>query len=131
MPAGVGSKPAASNAAIVMIKRGHLKFVASPADPDLLFDLEADPDELRNLASDPAYASRVAEFRNEVAQRWDLPGLHRDIVESQRRRRLIAQAVEVGQAPDWDFHSDGEGVGPYVRGADFWAPFKKARLPRK
>ncbi len=111
-------------APVVMIKRGALKFIASPADPDLLFDLDADPDELRNVAGDATYAKQVADFREEVARRWDLRALHQEIVDSQRRRRLIADAMQVGEAPEWDY---GNSDGPYVRGADFWAPFKRYR----
>src|SRR2546429_180938 len=43
-------------APIVMIRRGQHKFIHSPADPDLLFDLASDPHELANLAGDPAWA---------------------------------------------------------------------------
>ncbi len=116
-------------APIVMVKRDDLKFISSLTDPELLFDLARDPDELQNVAADPAYAAQVQDFRDEVARRWDLPALQHEIVESQHRRRLIAGALQVGAPPDWDYRGDGSGEGPYVRGADFWAPFKKRRLP--
>ena len=111
-------------APVVMIREANLKFIHSPADPDMLFDLERDPDELRNVAGDTARAADVERFRDEVARRWDVPALHAQIRKSQRRRQLIAAAVEHGQAPEWDY---GDSDGPYVRGADFWAPFKKYR----
>ena len=38
-----------SIAPIVMIRRGTLKFVHCPADPDQLYDLADDPDERVNL----------------------------------------------------------------------------------
>jgi len=38
-------------APVVMIRRGPYKFIHSPTDPDLLFDLGVDADELCNLAS--------------------------------------------------------------------------------
>src|SRR5579872_921654 len=37
-------------APLVMIRRGRLKFIHSPVDPDQLYDLTADPDECINLA---------------------------------------------------------------------------------
>ena len=113
-----------------MIRRGRLKFVHSPADPDLLFDLEHDPDELHNLAAEPAHATDVKSFREETARRWDLPRLHEEILRNQRRRHLIASALKVGAAPHWDYEQEGTKDGPYVRGADFWAPFKRARVRR-
>ena len=59
-------------APMVMIRRGRCKFIHSPADPDQLYDLARDPGERDNLADDPAHAALVAEFRAEVAKRWDL-----------------------------------------------------------
>jgi choline-sulfatase len=117
-------------APVVMIRRGPLKFIHSPADPDMLFDLERDPDELQNVAAEPAYAAEVRSFRDEAARRWDLARLHEDILRSQRRRRVIAGALKVGSAAQWDYDQDGNTNGPYVRGEDFWAPFKRARVRR-
>jgi choline-sulfatase len=114
----------------VMIRRGGMKFIHSKPDPDMLFDLEPDPDELHNLADDPTHAADVAWFRDEVSKRWSLDALHEEILESQASRRVIARALQVGAAPRWDYPDDGTGDGPYVRGPDFWAPFKRARLGR-
>jgi choline-sulfatase len=118
-------------APVVMIRRGQLKFISSPSDPDQLFDLAADPNELNNLAATSTHAPQVAEFRAEMARRWDLPALHADVLASQHRRRLVAQALSVGAPASWDYAQDAAVDGPYVRGADFWAPFKRARLRRR
>jgi choline-sulfatase len=117
-------------APVVMIRRGSSKFVSSPGDPDQLFDLVADPDELTNLANSPKHAEAVAAFQAEVAQRWDLGALRNEVVESQRRRRLIAQALSVGSPSVWDYKTDEDSGQRYVRGFDFWSPFKRARLRR-
>jgi choline-sulfatase len=117
-------------APMVMIRRGALKFVMSPGDPDQLFDVETDPNELTNLASSAAHEREVAQFRREVAGRWDLAALHAEILASQRRRRLVAQALAVGRETAWDQGSDGNLAKGYVRDADFWTPFKRARLRR-
>ncbi len=114
-------------APMVMIRRGSLKFVASPGDPDLLFDVAADPDELDNLAAGPEHARELTAFREEVAARWDLQALREKVVESQRRRQLIASALSIGAEPDWDYRTADDTGENYVRGADFWAPFKRAR----
>ena len=40
-----------------MIRRGALKFIHSPADPDQLYDIERDPGERDNLAASPKHAA--------------------------------------------------------------------------
>jgi choline-sulfatase len=117
-------------APVVMIRRGALKFVSSPSDPDQMFDLDADPGELTNLTDSAAHEGELARFRREVAERWDLPALHSVILASQRRRRLVAQALAVGAETAWDQGRDGNLAKGYVRDADFWTPFKRARLRR-
>ena len=115
-------------APVVMIRRGALKFVTSPGDPDQLFDLSSDPNELRNLATAADYAHEVVAFREEVAGRWDLAALREEVIASQRRRRLIANALSVGSGHSWDYVPDDDSPRRYVRGVDFWAPFERSRL---
>src|SRR5260370_42398233 len=79
-------------APIVMIRRGHYKFVHSAADPDQLYDLRADPDERINLSSRADCAGLVAEFRTDVARRWSLAEIHQPVLPSQRRRHLYSPA---------------------------------------
>ena len=117
-------------APIVMIRRRSLKLVSSPADPVQFFDLAADPDELTNLAGSDR-AGELAPLQEEVERRWDLAALDREVRESQRRRRLVTKALSVGSQTEWDFNPNGGLAARYVRGADFWSPFKKARLRRK
>jgi choline-sulfatase len=81
-----------------MIRRGRHKFIHSPTDPDQIYDLEHDPDELENRAADPVAKA----FRNEVATRWNLPDLHRQVLASQRRRRFVAEALRHGRQHSWD-----------------------------
>ena len=118
-------------APVVMVRRGSFKFISSPGDPDQLFDLAADPDELANLAGVAAHSNEVASFRAEVARRWDLGALRSEVIASQRRRRLIASALSVGSPSAWDYEPDDDSARRYVRGFDFWTPFKHARLPRR
>jgi choline-sulfatase len=108
----------------VMVRRGPLKLIVSEPDPDQLFDLDADPDELMNLA--PANSA----LKDEVSRRWDLDALNETVLESQRRRRVVAGALAVGEEHAWDYAADGGVRSGYVRGSDFWTPFKRARLRR-
>jgi hypothetical protein len=66
-----------------------------------------------------------------VTRRWNLAALHAEVLSSQHRRRLVAQALSAGAQASWDYTPNGAAVDtPYVRDADFWAPFKRARIRR-
>jgi choline-sulfatase len=102
-------------APLVMIKRGRWKFVHCPVDPDQLYDLRADPDERVNQAADTSHARVLAEFRAEVARRWDLPRLHADVLASQRRRHLVDRALRSGRYTPWDYQPLRDASRLYVR----------------
>ena len=118
-------------APIVMIRRGRFKFIHSPADPDLLFDLVADPDELTNLAVDPVHAENVSALRKEVAERWDLDRIEAEVLASQQRRRMIAAASAKGTRQTWDYQPVRDASREYVRGhMDLEELEATARFPR-
>jgi choline-sulfatase len=98
-----------------MIRRERHKYIRCEGDPDLLYDLAADPLELRNLAGDPASAELVSAFRAESEQRWDLGGLERRVLASQRGRRLVASALARGAYAPWDFQPYLDASLLYVR----------------
>ena len=50
----------------------------------------------------PAHQAVLSAFVQEVAQRWDLPALHQQVLASQRRRRLVGQAFTTGKLTSWD-----------------------------
>jgi choline-sulfatase len=100
---------------MVMIRRGAFKFIHSPADPDQLYDLARDPGERENLAGKAERAADVAAFRAEVAKRWDLAGLDADVRLSQRRRRMVAAALNEGEIRAWDFQPFRDAARQYIR----------------
>ncbi|HLW89865.1 MAG TPA: choline-sulfatase [Roseiarcus sp.] len=102
-------------APVVMIRRDRWKFIHSAPDPDQLYDLSHDPKELNNLAAGSAHAAKVAEFRAEVARRWDLATLDAEVRESQRRRRLVNAALMKGETHAWDFQPYRDASRSYVR----------------
>ena len=118
-------------APMLMIRRGSLKFVHSPVDPDQLYDLAADPDELVNRAADPAMAGVVAELRREIAARWDLAAVDAAVRASQRRRRLVGAALGLGRPHAWDFQPVRDAGTEYIRNrADLDDLEAMARFPR-
>ncbi len=102
-------------APMVMIRRGAEKFIHTPDDADLFYDVAADPDERVNLADDPAHAARVAAYRAEVTRRWDIPALHASVLESQRRRILLTEALRQGTPTAWDWQPPRDASRMYVR----------------
>jgi choline-sulfatase len=102
-------------APIVMVRRGPLKFVHSPADPDQLYDLAADPLERSNVVDDPANAEAVAGLRAEVAARWDLGELDLAVRTSQRGRAVVATALSTGAETSWDYAPPYDAAQRYIR----------------
>jgi choline-sulfatase len=99
----------------LMLKRGHHKYIHSPPDPDQLFDLDSDPDEVENLAGQPEHEDVRRAFEAEVAERWDVQALRDDVVASQRRRRLVQQALMTGRHTPWDFQPFFDASRRYMR----------------
>jgi choline-sulfatase len=102
-------------APMVMIRRGAHKFIHSPVDPDQLFDLSHDPGERDNLVENPSAAALVANFRAEIAKRWDLVELDARVRVSQRRRRFVGAALSRGKIHAWDFQPFQKASRQYVR----------------
>jgi choline-sulfatase len=116
----------------VMLRSGGRKFTYARDDGATLYDLAADPLELNNLASDPAHVGEIAALRARVESTWDLDALRVRVLESQRRRRLVHEALVKGRVAPWDFEPREDAAGAYYRnyGQDLPDPDKALRLPR-
>jgi choline-sulfatase len=109
----------------VMVRAGALKYIRCPGDPDQLYDLEADPLELDNIADD----ERGAPLRAEADRRWDLAALERDVLSSQRERRLVVAGLDRGRHAAWDYVPAADGAMRYVRSkADLYELQRRSRL---
>jgi choline-sulfatase len=113
----------------LMIRRGPHKFVSCGADPDQLYDLAQDPHELVNLADRSVHAELSRAFRDAMAARWDVDVLEQRVLESQRERRLVAEALAAGRRTPWDYQPRVDAATRYVRsGADMYELQRRARL---
>lgn len=102
-------------APVAMIRRGRHKFVHGPGLETELYDLAADPNELRNLAREAAARPLVAKLSAEAEERWDFAALRAAVIASQRRRRLVHQALVTGRVAPWDFAPRIDAAGLYYR----------------
>jgi choline-sulfatase len=114
---------------VVMIRREGWKFVHSDAEGSFLYDLESDPMERNNIADSDLGRT----LRDEARQRWDLAGLRRAVLASQRRRRLIHAALTAGRVTPWDFEPRTDAASAYWRnyGDHRPDPDRALRLPRE
>ncbi|MBL8058332.1 MAG: choline-sulfatase, partial [Anaerolineales bacterium] len=100
---------------VLMIRRDRHKYIVGAPDVEMLFDLAADPLELHNLAGEPAAAALTAAFRSEAEAKWDPPALRAAVIASQRRRRLVDQALRAGRLAAWDFQPGQDASQQYMR----------------
>ena len=115
---------------LMMIRRGPWKFVYSEQDPLLLFNLDSDPQELHNLAECGEHKGILAGFLAEARERWDIPAIHAATLASQRRRRLVAEALSQGKLTSWDHQPWVDASQQYMRNhIDLDDLERRARFP--
>jgi len=100
---------------MVAVRQGIWKYIACPADPDMLFNLAVDPAERVNLAADPAVAAMLAGLKAIVAARWDLPAFDAAVRESQARRWVVYEALRNGAYYPWDYQPLQKASERYMR----------------
>jgi choline-sulfatase len=120
-----------SNAPLMMIRRGDWKFIYSEQDPLLLFNLRQDPQERENLADSAEHQTLLAEFIDQARTRWDMPAIHQATLASQRRRRLVAEALTRGRLKSWDHQPLVDASEQYMRNhIDLDDLERRARYPQ-
>lgn len=120
-----------SNAPLVCIRDGALKFVHCEIDPPQLFNLEDDPHELTNLAADPSHTEMVRELQSRVQKRWNLDQFDAEVRESQARRWVVYPALRNGAHYPWDFQPLQVASERYMRNhMDLNVLEERNRFPR-
>ena len=104
-----------SNAAILMVKEGAMKYTVSGIDPEQLFDLDIDPLELNNLAGQVEYQITQARLRSLAELKWDVDTLTELVKSSQRNRLFVAAALRQGKKADWDYNAPDQLVDQCLR----------------
>jgi choline-sulfatase len=110
-------------APMMMIRRGAWKYITCPADPDHLYNLDSDPLEKINLASlpskHPLFTSTVSatlfSFQSEAKAKWDMEDITKNVLKSQRQRRLVWAALRSGKFTSWDYNPVDDGREKYIR----------------
>ncbi|KAK4191843.1 alkaline-phosphatase-like protein [Podospora australis] len=106
---------------LMMIKRGKWKYITCPADGSQLFDLESDPLEIHDLVKEGAVGTdeeikRVFEgFEKEARDKWDFDDITKQVLHSQRKRRLVWGALTKGKFTSWDYNPEDDGREKYIR----------------
>ena len=114
-----------------MIRRGDLKFVHCPADPDQLYDLAADPHERTNLASDAERTPAVAELPGRSGEALGSRPADAEVLADQARRRLVASALRPAAFTPWDYTPPAMAASEYMRNhLDLNDVERDARWPR-
>ncbi len=67
------------------------------------------------------YRELAASFAAEVSERWDADAIRERVVESQRRRRILHEAMSSGPLTSWDHRPVSDVANAYVRNHRDWA----------
>lgn len=102
-------------APMLMIRRGPWKYIHSMTEAPQLFNLQQDPLERHNLATQPAYQQTMQGFTNEVASRWDLAALNKQVLASQQKRLFLTEIAGRDAIPQWDFQPHRAASQRYIR----------------
>lgn len=107
---------------MVSLRNQRYKLIVSLTEGAQLFDLQADPLEKKNLSGLPEFAEIEKSLQEEIAKRWDLHKLNKDVLESQRRRFWLQQRLLSAEYRPWDFQPHVDASAQYVRGGGSSSP---------
>lgn len=67
------------------------------------------------VAADKEIIQLVNAFHDEIALRWDIAALRKEVLESQARRRFVAASLAVGERMVWDHQPMFPAHKEYIR----------------
>ncbi len=102
-------------APMLMIRKGHHKFISCATDPDQLYDLSRDANEEHNMAGEADCARLVEDFNALVQQHWDSDALRSEVIADQARRRWVHDALRTGRFHGWDYDPAEDPGQMYTR----------------
>ena len=102
-------------APMLMIRKGHHKFISCATDPDQLYDLSRDANEEHNIAGEADCARLVEDFNALVQQHWDSDALRSEVIADQARRRWVHDALRTGRFHGWDYDPAEDPGQMYTR----------------
>ncbi|MCJ1292762.1 hypothetical protein MMC34_004315 [Xylographa carneopallida] len=87
-----------------------------PRSPSLHHDLDTSgPDNISVSFRDISAQSVLADFLKEATTRWDFKAITENVLESQRRRRLVHGALMQGRITTWEYAPAYEADKMYIR----------------
>ncbi|MDH3299343.1 MAG: choline-sulfatase [Acidimicrobiia bacterium] len=112
--------PLERNNLITPIVRASGEAGEAPPDP------VAGPPALDSMPLTPVsaagdYRELAASFAAEVVERWDSDAIRERVIESQRRRRILHEAMSTGALTSWDHLPVNDVANAYVRNHQDWA----------
>ena len=107
----------------------RLKYVYVHEESPQLFDLVKDPHEMANCIEAPSYGARLTRLKQAVHSGWDPDEDIRRVLESQRNRRLINEAMAQGHSDPWDITPHFDASQQYVRQEDAQKMNVRRRYP--
>ncbi|TCV94288.1 choline-sulfatase [Biostraticola tofi] len=100
---------------IVMIRRGPWKYIHPLTEAPQLYHVQQDPHERNNLAAHADYLQIVKQFADDVATRWDLATLDKQVRASQQKRLFLTRIAGRDAIPQWDFQPHQAASQRYIR----------------
>ena len=100
---------------MLMVRRGRWKYVYGESDGAQLFDLAEDPTETRDVAGKIEHGDVEHDLRRQLDANWDLAAFHREVLASQRRRRMIHRALRQGGHTSWDYRPLQSAADRFMR----------------
>lgn len=101
-----------------MLRQGRYKYIYTHQYPAQLYDLDVDLNELNNLSGLARYSEIEDSMCKRVLRDWDPEQVLVRVLQSQKRRKLISDAMQKSDKyPNWSHLARPEDAKRYVRGS--------------